>query len=114
MKSRYRLRNRMAEIMARDLLRDRGHTVIRAAGAGSPVDLVAWKEDRSVLFVRAVRARRRYGTVAEISSRFRHEIAVLRRLPRLPYLSVEFWVLSGDDWRIFSVYRNGIQEVERE
>jgi hypothetical protein len=110
--SRSLLRNRKAEYMARDLLRDRGYDVVRSAGTDSPVDLVAWKDDGSVLFVRTARSRRSFEGVGDLSFRFRREIATLRRIPGRATLSVEFWVyFDHEGWRVFSVYRNGMVEA---
>jgi hypothetical protein len=110
--SRYLLRNRKVAFMARDLLRDRGYATVQSMVSGSPVDLVAWRDDRSLLFVRTARSRRGFSGVRDLSFRFQQEIASLRRIPGLPYLSVQFWVyFDGEGWRFFTVYRNGIAEV---
>jgi len=112
--SRMSLRNREVESLARDLLLERGYDVIRSAGVHAPIDLVAWKHDGSLLFIRSARTRRvTLGTVADVTVKFRTDVDSLRRLPRLPYLAVQLWVY-GDSrgWRFFDVYPGGIVEVE--
>jgi hypothetical protein len=110
--SRHLLRNRKVSFMARDLLRERGYATVQSMVSGCPVDLVAWRDDRSLLFVRTARSRRRFSGVTDLSIRFYHEIAILRRIPKLPYLAIEFWVYFDDGgWRFFTVYRNGLAEV---
>jgi hypothetical protein len=108
------LRNRQAECLARDLLREQGYDVIRSAGAHAPVDLVAWKGDGSLLFIRIARTRR--ATLEDtggVGVKFRHDIDSLRRLPRLPYLTVQLWVyVDCRGWRFFDVYPGGVVEVE--
>jgi hypothetical protein len=113
MPSRSHLRNRKVEYLARDLLRDRGYEVVRCSGMHSPVDLVAWKGDRSLRFVRTARSQRLFCGISELSARYCREIATLRRMPRLPYLSTELWVYHGHvGWRFFTVHPGGIAEAE--
>jgi Holliday junction resolvase len=103
--SQNNLRNRQVEYLARDLLRDQGYEVVRSAGAYSPVDLVAWKGDQSLLFIRTTRSRRVFADIVEMAARFRPEIAALRRMPRLPYLSVQLWVYyNHEGWRFYDVF----------
>ncbi len=109
--SRCSRENRQVESLARDLLREQGYDVIRGAGRYSPVDIVAWKGDRSLLFIRTVRTRRDLEGIGEIAARFNGEIEGLRRMPRLPYLTVQLWVYSNRrDWRFYTVHRGGIME----
>jgi hypothetical protein len=111
---RYYLRNRQVECLARDLLREQGHVVVRSAGKNAPVDLVAWKGDGSLLFVRTGRTRSSCSnTMASVIVRFRHEVDTLRKLPRLPYLTVQLWVFfDRQGWRFFEVFPGGVVEVD--
>lgn len=112
--SRLSLRNREVESLARDRLRERGYDVVRSAGVHAPIDLVAWKHDGSLLFIRTARTRRvTLGDVGNVTAKFRTDVDSLRRLPRLPYLAVQLWVyFDGGGWRFFDVYPGGMVEVE--
>ena len=112
--SRKYLRNRQVECLARDLLREKGYEVVRSAGVYAPVDLVAWKRDNSILFLRTGRIRTAsLESIVALASKFRHEIESLRRLPRLPSMTVQLWVyFDRHGWRFFDVHPGGIVEVE--
>jgi hypothetical protein len=111
---RYYLRNRQVECLARDLLKKQGYLVVRSAGTNAPVDLVAWNGDDSLLFVRTGRTRSSFtNPMALVTARFRHEVDTLRRLPRLPYLTVQLWVFfDHQGWRFFEVFPGGVVEVD--
>ena len=108
------LRNRQVECLARDLLREMGYVVVRSAGDHAPVDLVAWKEDGTLLLLMTARTRRSIDEGRDsLTGRFCQEVQTLRRLPRHPGLAVQFWVyFDRQGWRFFEIHPGGVMEVE--
>jgi hypothetical protein len=96
------------DFMARNLLLRQGYLVIRSAGTGAPVDLVAWSREH-VLLVKTRRWRSKIESARTVCLHFGDVIRMLQRTPAPPGTKVQLWIyVNNDGWRMYNVFPGGI------
>lgn len=105
-------RSRIAEYLARDLLRNSGYSVLRSCDRDSPVNLVAWSLKRGSLLIRVTTTRRTLSGAAGVATAWREEIDRLRVLPVPPGGSVHIWISADRKiWHRYQVLPGGLMET---
>ena len=99
-----------AEYIARDILKERGCTVVRSAGSKTPYDLIAWTRGE-ISFIQVKRSTTT-PTVAEIRSQCKKDLDQIAatQFPRRSH--VQLWVyVSRGGWYRYAIIRDPILEV---
>jgi len=105
-------RGRRVEYLAAHCLREQGYCVIRSAGSGAPVDLVAAKH-REALFVLTRRLRLPVQGAGAVAARFREDILRLQKVYHQVELPVQLWLYTDrEGWRFYAVHPGGVAEVD--
>ncbi|MCX6698000.1 MAG: hypothetical protein NTV84_10740 [Methanoregula sp.] len=105
-------RGRAVEFLAKTILEKRGYYVIRSAGSGSPVDLVAWRCSGPHILVKAERSRNKIHALTGVAAQYRGDIDALRAITLPPLAQRQLWVWNWrSGWRFFEVMAGGISEV---
>lgn len=108
----YHKRGRAVEVMAIEMLRRRGYTVVRSTRSSHHVHLVAWCDRAPPVFVHVKRTRRHLKGTAEVTAIWLEDIEKLKALPRWGRMSVQLWVYTDrNGWRFYEVFPGGIAEV---
>lgn len=111
-KTRYNHRDREASFLARDLLIQKGYTIIRTTGESSPLDLIAWQGRGYPLLILTRRTRANLETPGDVLRAFRRILHPLLSLERPCQARIQFWLYADPQgWRFFDVMPGGIAEV---
>jgi len=105
-------RGRTVEYLARELLLSRGYHVIQSAGSRSPVDLLAWHQNKSLLLVQVKRTRTPIEWPGQVVTRYHEDLEALRQVPKPYKANVQLWLWTvREGWRFYDVMQGGICEV---
>lgn len=95
--------DRIASCSARNILISEGYQVEKVAGNDAVFNLIAWKEESDILFIR-IRRSRKPGIF-----QFEKDIHILSNLVKHQKIpgAVEIWVLSSGHWKRYHILKGG-------
>ncbi len=89
----------------------RGMVLDAAGREASRFDFILFVRER-VIFVRVKRSHSRISTLGQLSLQFSSEIAGLRKVPQIPVVSCELWILlPWGTWQYYGISDDAITEI---
>jgi hypothetical protein len=107
--SNYR-RGRDAEYAARNLLQEKGYSVVRSAGSKTPFDLIAWNSED--LFFLQIKRTATPPSAKGIGNRYKKEIEKGEQTQRPGRSRFQLWVMVPKyGWWRYEILPGGLMEV---